>query len=189
MTELVFDEKAHKYTLRGREIPSVTRLLKDAGLIDDRWFSADGAKRGSYAHAALEFYDSGDLDESQLDPRLIPYLTAWRKFREQYQPEMLAIEERVFNEAYWYAGTLDRRVMMQGSEAILDIKTGVPMKHHGVQIALYRMCFPRVTEGMGVYLSESGYKVVEYHDIDDMSAAKAIVCLAAWKRKYGRGDL
>lgn len=185
---LTFDEATHTYTLNGEKLPSVTRLLKDAGLVDDRWFNEQGARRGSFAHSALEFYDHNDLDESTLDPRLLGFLEGWKKFKAESQIEILSIEERVCNEAYWYAGTLDRRVMMQGEEIIIDVKTGAPMAHHGCQLALYRMCFPRPLGGMGVYLSEGGYKIIEYGQLEHMATARAIVTLAAWKRKYGRRE-
>lgn len=187
METLTFDEKAHEYRLGERKLPSVTRLLKDAGLIDERWSSDAAMKRGSYVHQMIEFHDEGDLNEQSLDPTLLPYLNAWVQFKKESKCEILSIEERVFNRAYLYAGTLDRRVMVNGKEWVLDVKTGTKMDHHSIQICLYAMCFERPLLRGGIYLKDNGsYKLEPFDDSSDIQVAKAAITLASWKRAHGK---
>ena len=185
MSELEFDEATHTYSVSGKQMSSVTRILKSAGLIDERWFSDEGARRGSYAHKALELYDQSDLDEETLDPGLVPYLDAWKKFRSEFPCEILAVEERVVHPVYSYAGTLDRRVKLKGKDekAVIDLKTGEPQNWHAVQTAAYAMAFDEPMRRFGVYLSEGGFKLVEHKDRNDYNVFKACLTIHNFKAR------
>ena len=56
-----FDEAAHVYTVAGVERPSVTQILKDAGLIDTTWYTDEARQRGRAVHLAAQFLDEDDL--------------------------------------------------------------------------------------------------------------------------------
>jgi len=92
----------------GRSYPSVTTILKAEGFIDTRFYDDWSRDRGSMIHLATAYDDAGELDEENLDPVILPYLAAWRRFRKEsgFIPEQ--IEPPMMSNTYRYAGTPDR---------------------------------------------------------------------------------
>lgn len=92
----------------GRLYPSVTTILKAEGFINTAYYDDWSRDRGSMIHLATAYDDQGELDEETLDPVIIPYLDAWRKFRKEsgFAPEK--IEPPLMSTVYRYAGTPDR---------------------------------------------------------------------------------
>jgi hypothetical protein len=137
---LSFDAESHTYTLGDRKIPSVTQILswgRDLSRIP-----AWTAQRGTALHLAAEYDDVGDLDESSVDPLVMPHLTAYRAWREEHRPQYVATEVRVLGSLYGllYAGTIDRVALLgkRAELAIIDIKSGAPRPaEHGAQLAAY----------------------------------------------------
>ena len=70
--QLVFEPGAHKYTLDGVALPSVTTVLKGVGLIDYSMIPQDvllkASRRGTAVHQALEYFDREELDEMSVAP-------------------------------------------------------------------------------------------------------------------------
>lgn len=100
-----FEAEGHKY---GNGLESVTGILKAEGFIDTRFYDDWSRDRGSMIHLATAYDDQGELDEETLDPVILPYLEAWRRFRKEsgFVPEK--IEPSMMSTAYRYAGTPDR---------------------------------------------------------------------------------
>lgn len=146
---LEFDEAAHVYRVGDRELISVTQALKEAGLIETRWFNDEAALRGSYVHAAILLHSQGDLAEESLDPVLQPYFEAYRRFLADTGFRIEACEERLCDEALGYAGTLDirgqfARPALRGRYLdIIDVKTGHVPSWVGYQTAAYARLLPR----------------------------------------------
>jgi hypothetical protein len=92
----------------GRLYPSVTTILKAEGFIDTRFYDDWSRDRGSMIHLATAYDDAGELDEESLDPVILPYLVAWRKFRKESGFGLGLIEPPMMSTAYKYAGTPDR---------------------------------------------------------------------------------
>ncbi len=138
-TALRFDEAAHRYTLDGRELVSVTQALTEAGFINTQWYTEDAAMRGTYVHAAVALHAAGNLAEDSLDPILRPYFDAYLSFRLESGFVVAACEERVCDEAAGYAGTLDLRGQFpdQSGVDVIDIKTGSIPPWVGYQTAAY----------------------------------------------------
>lgn len=92
----------------GRVYPSVTTILKAEGFINTAYYDDWSRDRGSMIHLATAYDDAGELDEENLDPVILPYLKAWRRFRKEsgFVPEQ--IEPPMMSTAYRYAGTPDR---------------------------------------------------------------------------------
>lgn len=146
------------------ETLSVTEVIKLAGCLpeftvaDIQWHM----DKGSAAHHATALHDLGTLDESTVDPAIVGYLTAWKKFREDAKYTPVFIERPLLHSLYGYCGTLDR----DG----LDIKTGSPAPWHILQASSYRELMrdnglsENISDGFtNVYLSEDGtYKVKIY---------------------------
>jgi hypothetical protein len=166
---LGFDEAAHRYYLDGVYLPSVTTVLAAAGLID---YSFLGDRREQYlvrgraVHLATQRDDEGCLVEESLDAEIPGYLQAWRSFRRDFGFIPQFIEHRVCNPRYGYAGTLDRTgVIRDGSEFILDIKTGEAPYATRYQVSAYSACLPhpRARLRRSVELHQDGrYRVIAY---------------------------
>ena len=187
MSNLTFDEESHTYRVDGEIVPSVTQILKGAALTPPfRGGSGRAMTKGSFAHLATELDDKGELDEATVDPANLGHLEAWRKFKVESGIKILAIEERVYNDMYRYAGTLDRRVMYQGWESVIDIKTGNSYPWHPIQTAAYAMALGKGVARFSVYLSDSGsYKLVEHTDKNDQLVFMAAIRLADWRSENG----
>jgi hypothetical protein len=172
-SQLTFVETGHRYFLAGQPLPSVTQVLTSAKLLDYD-FLGDRREvylaRGKAVHAATHRDDDHDLDEDSVPPEIRGYLLAWRKFRRDYGFVPQWIEYRVYNEQYQYAGTLDRvGNVRDGSEFIVDLKTGVAPPAVRYQLAAYSACLPhpRMRQRRCVELHHDGtYRVLRFKTSD-----------------------
>ena len=185
-SRLQFDADRHVYTLDGREVLSVTQILKVAGLIDSRFFNVDARDRGTYVAQATHFMDEGVLDIDSLDPALVPYCRAWSKFLKESNAEVIQSEYRVFNLTHGYAGTLDRWLILNGKDTVIDIKTGGSALWHPIQTAGYASCIRTHLSRGCVYLNDDGsYKLKLHKDPGDFGVFSAAMVLAKWKTENG----
>jgi len=170
--DLQFDPATHTYQWRGKVVPSVTQVLKDTGLIDDAWYTPESARRGQAVHVATELDDRGELDESTVHEKVMPYLLAWRKFRAETGFTPVLIEQWVYNQSAQYAGTVDRVGSLCGQEVILDIKTGTAQPWHAWQLAAYQYCFDGFRKYLRrcVYLKDDGTYKIELFKPENMAA-------------------
>ena len=170
--EITFDPAIHAYSIYGIRVPSVTQCLKACGFIEERG-DEYAMKRGEYVHEATALDDAGKLDESSLDPVILPYVQAWRRFRKDSGFLPLKIECRVGHPVYRYAGTLDRiGEMPDDGQWVLDIKTGSPADWHPLQTALYAVAAEYMDGDVtlkraAVYLRDNG----SYSDVTIKRAA------------------
>ena len=58
-SKIQFDPDKHKYFVGGREIPSVTTILKEITILVDRWFKPGSDTLGTKVHEYLELIDKG----------------------------------------------------------------------------------------------------------------------------------
>jgi hypothetical protein len=188
-----FDEKSHTYTLGDRKIPSVTQILswgRDLSRIP-----AWTAQRGTALHLAAEYDDVGDLDESSVDPLVMPHLTAYRAWREEHKPQYIATEVRVVGnlDGLLYAGTIDRVGMVDGYLAIIDIKSGAPRPaEHGAQLAAYAHAWVKLgttpklqlATRLGLYVGKDATWAVKHYD----SSAYLDTFRAALRRYYEENE-
>ena len=168
---LQFDEAAHRYTVNGKIIPSVTQIISAVGLYEFDFVSkqtlAIAAERGRIVHTYIEWYEKGVLDWTSIDPDLAGYFDAYiaAKAAGVLPGTPTAIEERVYSEKYQYAGTLDQ---MFGERWINDLKTGAESPVHGLQLSGYWLAkHPDLRDKpdllTGLYLRNTGeYQLVEY---------------------------
>lgn len=98
------------------------------------------AKRGLNVHDALEvFATTGELpDPSDMDPEHRPYYRGLVRALLALDPEPTAAEEITCSLTHKYAGRFDLRAVVQGSDALLDLKTsksgrGYPEAHLQLQ--------------------------------------------------------
>jgi len=198
---ITFNSEEHSYQLDGQPIPSVTTILKDAGLIDFSKINADildrASKFGSAVHLACELYDKGDLNEDHLDINLLPYLDAWRKFLKDTGFKIQAIEEKVASDKYWYAGRLDRRGRLFDKVTVLDIKTGSGiLPSTAIQLAAYQECVnqglhmkDKVKEREVVQLKADGTYALapdKFFSKNDFSVFLSALNLKNWRARNGK---
>ena len=174
---MTFDEAAHEYRLNGIVLPSVTKIIQVAGLVDFSKVPADvlqrAQERGTAIHTACELYDRDKLDYASLDPVVWPYLEAWIKFKQQ-TGFLVKFSETIVYSRHGYAGRLDRLGMMESTPAIIDIKTSkIISQATGVQTAAYlHACHERGLFGMAkekykrfaIHLYDNGKYEIEPYD-------------------------
>ena len=144
MSKVRFDEATHTYTLDGKELPSVTHIIRYLAV--DKAKNADpnmaliARERGSAVHEATVMYDySGEIPDD-FPAEYAPYLEAYVQFVRDYKPGWELIEHQMGNKTLGFAGTLDRFGLIDGEYAILDIKTSykVDMPSLSAQLTAYR---------------------------------------------------
>jgi hypothetical protein len=130
---LIFEKATHVYTLDGIAVPSVTGILKSAGLLDfskiPPFILEAALERGSKVHQAIHFVNERDLDVARfcLDfPGYAPYLLAWIAFCDQRRFTPVLNEHRVASRRHHVAGTLDCLGVLDGVPVLIDFKTGRP---------------------------------------------------------------
>jgi hypothetical protein len=181
------DAALHQYFAGQVRVPSVTEMLRDAGLIDDRWFREEHAERGRVIHDLAARLDLGvALDEAQrVDAaRYVGYLSAYEETRDLLGPIYSHVEEMALRRDLGFAGTPDRLGTGTRSypdrDFVLDLKTGAPRGWHGVQLALYDiLATSPLTESrrrIGLYVTAKGTgRVKVYSDPKDYRQARAIL--------------
>jgi len=167
----------------GQAFPGVTSVIREAGLMGympgDDWYMT----RGTLVHECTALFDQGMLDEDALDPALVGFLVAWKKYRADtgFTPAPDFIERICFDPVLGYCGTLDR----DG----LDIKAGVPTKWFLIQAAAYWHS-PEVNKGpwQSVYLHDDGTYKVKVYAPQKLYAAFQVFCAALtvtnWKKEH-----
>lgn len=188
--DLVFDEAAHVYTLKGVRVPGVTSILRPlvnfAG-IPEHVLEAK-ADLGRRVHTATEFDDDGDLDEASIEDDVAPYLEAYRKFRADTGAIVLANEHRVFEPLHRYAGTIDRVLLINREHWVVDLKTSfVTPLSAAPQTAAYMRALndPGITRRAALRLRPDGtYRLDPLTNPDDWSVFVACLSLYRYLEKH-----
>lgn len=126
MRDIFFDEATHTYLVDGAEVvPSVTTIL---GVITNTEYKGisptvleQAAKRGSLVHEYCQLYDYDALPEED-EYGIFGYVKAYADFVRDYRCKWEQIEAPVYS-TMGFAGTLDRAGLVEGKQAIVDIKT------------------------------------------------------------------
>jgi hypothetical protein len=108
---LTFDEEHHIFTVNGKVIPSVTTILKKAGMTPDYSFVDPWyAQRGTYVHKATELWEKGTLDEDTIDPLISGYVDAYKACRRDFPVTVTGQEIRLWHPQLKYAGIIDMTI-------------------------------------------------------------------------------
>lgn len=128
LDELEFIPYPHTYIVRGREIPSVTTLMRRYGLGFQGYAPQEALDRGNYVHEASVLIDEDDLEWSTVPEKWRGYLNGYVAARRADGPgvKVVAAERRLWHPEFWYAGTLDRAmiVIRDRVRMIRELKTG-----------------------------------------------------------------
>lgn len=197
MIDLVLDEATHFYTYRGNPVPSVTQIMTDVGLIQ-----LNGNKQnidiagqfGTAVHKTCELWDKGNLDQSSLDIKLVPYLDCWKNFLFDYKIKILEIELQLYHPTLKFAGTIDRIVQFNGPICMLDIKSGSTVSQSAeIQLAGYKLLYCDVNDisyekvwRMAVQLVPEGKaKIFTYKQPSDLNVFISAVNVFNRRVRYG----
>jgi len=183
---LTFDEAPHIYRVDGREVPSVTQILKEAyGDLLWPWAGEFAMERGRLVHAALHLWAQRDLDVKSLSPYIAGYVAAGVKWLTDSGFEIRVTEHRMYSSIYDYAGTCDIIGILDRKSACVDYKTGEPGWATGPQTWAYTQAWQEETGEVirnryGLRLFEDGhYQLIPYHadrdDKADFLAARRVV--------------
>jgi hypothetical protein len=162
ITNIATRDEAHWYTPEGESLhlPGVTRVIREAGLYDERHWTQEARDRGSAVHQALHYLDEGDLDEASIDPAIGGYIAAWQRFMRESGAKVLAAELPLYHPARTYGGTIDRILETPyGYRMLVDIKTGPIVMATWVQLFAYAQMLPAAHCGMvrrGIRLDANG---------------------------------
>ena len=190
MKMLEFDPVAHRYTLDGREMPSVTTILRgldDFSNVPAHRLAAAG-DRGTRVHTACNLAVLGTLDESTVDAEVRPYLDQFRKFLRESRFIPTLTECRVYDEQLWYAGTLDLFGDLPGClDVQIDIKSGAIPRSAGPQTAAYACALYSLTgiktrKRYVLDLKPAKYSLPPLTDLNDMAVFKSAL------RKFNEGN-
>jgi hypothetical protein len=195
---LEFNEERHEYKYDGQIIPSVTQIIKDAGLsgiegIPENRLLVAGLL-GTAVHDACWYDDDGQLDPASIDAEVLPYLVQWRKFKADFSFLASKKEELLYHKKYRYAGRIDRigEMMLSSTprSAIVDIKTGSKQRSHAIQLTAYKelakengvLPAKKQTACVAVYLSKESYNVKEYSVTTEFNVFLSALNIYNWKK-------
>ncbi len=168
---------------------SVSNILRAAGVSP----SFDGIppailetarQRGEAVHRAIELMEQGDLDESSLDERIMPYVMAHKAFVRDSGYRVVATEEMVTHPTLGYRGRLDSRGWLHRVRTVLDQKaTATIHPAVGVQSAAYALALEEPHRALAaVHLRRDGtYRLLHYDYEEHVRVFQAALIVA----KYG----
>jgi hypothetical protein len=187
-------QPVHKYVSEGREIPSVSAIIRPlvnyAGIKQE---VLDNAREfGSDVHLACCLYDQDDLDPDSLDDRVAKRLNGWIKFRQEFKFEPLIIETAIAHEinGMRFGMTPDRYGNCIEGACVIEIKNTAEVEHsHQVQLAGYHHFFSDggkvLVKRIIVNLVDDGYKILECKDRQDIRIFESLLAVTHWKWNRG----
>ncbi len=121
-----FDENTHVYKIDGRQVPSVTQVIKNLFPFYEKKMADWYMQRGSAVHLAIHLMTDNRLEWGSVDPRILGYLHAFQKFcvETNYLPSLSEI--RMYDGIIQFAGTADILLVDNEGRLILaDIKSTI----------------------------------------------------------------
>lgn len=173
--------------------PRVSTVLRDMGLTKPypeiaavEW----GRARGRAVHRAIELYEDGILDETNLHPDVAGPFEGYKKFKHEchYTPE--AWEEAVYHDVLRFRGTLDSRGTCGVRRMLVDFKCSKQpdLQAAAYQLAAYGLCNDNsVMAPIVVQLLDGSYKVHHVYSEDAITIFSGAVRL--WHVVHGGGKL
>lgn len=197
------------------EIPRVTTLIADMGLMgDSAFYKPKHRRRGRYVHHWSHVIAQGgevdaewlqrssgaeEADDKVEHAEVLPYIEGVRNALSENDISVSKVELEVENDILKYMGHLDWEGTVRGQPAIIDLKCGAQAEWHRIQTAYYGLALNRVDYKMtrkttlrqrwALYLGPiwgtKSYKLVPHDQPHDYEAAKILV--AAWweRQRYG----
>ena len=176
-----FDKKNHIYTMYGKEVPSVTQILKE--VFPNKYDGIPPEILEKKAQYGTELHEYIEVIEKKKPKNPLAYikryfqpdiyqeesLKQYLKIKEENKIKVIANEKLVFYGLY-YCGTLDMLAKVNGKTAIIDIKTTAELDETYVsyQDSLYEMANGKVDELYCLWLPKGHLgKLVKVNRIDN----------------------
>lgn len=194
---ITLDHKTHLYTLDGINIPSLSEILKAAGISNYDGVPDSVLERkkiiGRAVHYACELSDKSTLDDSSVKPLIRPYLDAWVDFVKKEDVEFKYIEESIASRKLWFATTPDRIGRFRDKPTDFEIKTTATILPSAeiqtmAHIIAYNETYPkdRITDRLVVQLKPDGtYKPHYCTDKTDRATFLAALTMYSWQIRKG----
>ena len=157
---LTYDEQGRTFW-NGVRVPRTTEITS---LLAPREWKADEyyLRKGTFIHRIVEWEETGELDESTVDPALTGYLLAYRNFKKSTFWNPNNTETPFLHQKYRYSGRADQTGVFAVSPRrwVIDIKSGQPHEADALQAPAY--LFGLKSNGFNVercgdlYLKETG---------------------------------
>ena len=165
--------------------PHLTKWIAEQGWNESQAIKTAAGERGTTIHKGIEFLLEGNgiLEGAYLPGAHKPLsleeywkLSTFDKWFNEFQPEIIAKEMKIFSKKGGYAGTLDALIKIDGKITVIDWKSGSGLhEHFPLQFASYAKAVEENTDlkieqtaalqlGAG---NSSGYRFVIYPDWQD----------------------
>lgn len=196
--EIIFDEEAHTYTVRGERWPGVTSIL-DPYLNDFSHVPAETLKRarewGTAVHHMVELYEQNDLSVESLDPALVRVLRQYAKAIDAMKWRVVACEVPVAHALHRYAGKLDLIAYAGDRKTAdeIDVKTGVFPASVGPQTGAYAEAYHhmkfehRIGRRFCLYLSQDKYQISPLKGQSDFTTFLSCLNITRFKEHHNVG--
>jgi CRISPR/Cas system-associated exonuclease Cas4 (RecB family) len=185
MSELLFDEELHSYSLDGKQLISVTQLLEKQKISPEYKFVnrevlQKSAEKGTFVHKEIEVYNkTGEVGFSQELQDYISYV-------EENELTCVASECKVYTD--YFAGTFDQLLSTKDGELIItDNKTTSTLHKSAVswQLSLYAYAYwvmtgVEVKRGQAFWFNKEGKLTVVEIPLKSREEVEALI--AADKR-------
>lgn len=172
--DIDFSALTHQYFYQGRELLSVTKVFDIVGATDYSKVPfkviEPAREKGDIVHDMAAMFGNGVLDEDSVFPEYEGYLEAIRSFYKDQVKKIIAIEQRIYNLHFCYAGTLDIAYLDKERKLCID-DWKTPEKEHKVsrwQTAAYAYAWENLTRqkvakrGTVLLRGDSTYKRVPH---------------------------
>jgi hypothetical protein len=188
---LTYDEFGHAFW-NGERVPRTTEICS---LLAPRWQADEYyLHKGILIHRVIEWEETGELDESSVDPALIGYLRAYREFKWATAWNPRHTETPFVHQKYRYCGRVDQTGVfgLHHWRWVIDFKSGQPHEADLLQSPAY--LFGLKSNGMTIercgdlYLKDNGnYRFVEVRNPTDRFL-KFLTGLKQWRENNGSGN-
>jgi len=187
MPDFNFDPEKHIYTLDGSQIESVTTVLREVGLADF-WGDESHMLRGTLVHRACQLRLIGQLDESTVDPIVMPYLASFDCFLAAHNLEIdpWVSEVPTFHPILRYGMTPDFVGVFNGRRCLIDWQSGLLGTSKRYQTVAYS-CNPNlgpIDDRFGLQLRDDGrYNLEQYRERSDVDVWYAALTVYRAQRR------
>jgi len=194
--DFTYRDEDHSYWVEGVKIPSVTQVISSMGFSDFSKVNPEklewASNRGKAVHETCRLFDMGILDFTTVGLEIIPYLNAWKKFKEGFNVELLPewIENRSVCEKYRFGFCTDRVAKIYNKFGVIDLKTSeTPSPVAGLQTSGYKIGVEQETKlkiqfRWAIHLGSDGnFKLQEYTDPAEESIFLMALQCHNWKER------
>jgi hypothetical protein len=189
-----FSERRHLYQDAGVVVPSVTQILQMAGFHDPSRIPTRnrirGAALGTAVHHATHFLDENDLDPATVAPQAVPYLDAYRLFKDETGFVPVAIEQQGIAEhdGLKFGYCIDRSGLYQGELIQLELKTAATRERWWkLQTAGYADATEHEGRRAVLHLMrDRKYKLLWHDEADDFRYWRGALVVAHGLLAHGR---